>query len=37
MGVLALAVIAVTRGRLGYQHYQEEVEEPEPATAPAQG
>jgi uncharacterized protein len=33
MGVFALAVIAWTRGRLGYEHYQhEEDEEPEPAT-----
>jgi hypothetical protein len=29
-----LVVIALTRGRLGYQHYQqEEEEEPHPATA----
>jgi hypothetical protein len=27
-----LVVIALTRGRLGYQHYQQE-EEPDPATA----
>ncbi len=35
MGVLALAAIALTRGRLGYEQYQqeEEVEEPELATA----
>jgi uncharacterized protein len=38
MGVLALAVIALTRGRLGYQHYQQEEEveeavEPDAATA----
>jgi uncharacterized protein len=37
MGVLALAVIALTRGRLGYEHYQqeedEEVVEPDPATS----
>jgi hypothetical protein len=34
MGVFALAVIAWTRGRLGYEHYQhEEDEEPELATA----
>jgi uncharacterized protein len=34
-GALALVVIALTRGRLGYQHYQqeEEEEEPDPATA----
>ena len=33
MGVLALAVIALTGGRLGYQHLQQE-EELDPATAP---
>jgi hypothetical protein len=34
MGVLALAVIAWTRGRLGYEHYLQEAEgEPDPATA----
>jgi hypothetical protein len=34
MGALALAVIFLTRGRLGYEHYQqEEDEEPELATA----
>jgi hypothetical protein len=27
MGVLALAVIAATRGRLGYQNYQQEEDE----------
>jgi len=33
-GALALAVVALTRGRLGYQHYrQEEDEEPDLATA----
>jgi membrane protease YdiL (CAAX protease family) len=32
-GALALLVIAVTRGRLGYEHYQQE-EDPDPATAP---
>ncbi len=32
-GVLALVVVALTRGRLGYEHYQQE-EEPYPATAP---
>ena len=32
-GALALLVVALTRGRLGYQHYQEE-EEPATATAP---
>src|ERR687890_945064 len=30
-GALALVLVALTRGRLGYQHYQEE-EEPHPAT-----
>jgi uncharacterized protein len=40
MGVLALAVIALTRGRLGYRNYQqdedeEEVVEPDSATATA--
>jgi hypothetical protein len=33
MGVLALAVIALTGGRLGYECYQQEGE-PEPAMAP---
>jgi membrane protease YdiL (CAAX protease family) len=32
-GALALVLVALTRGRLGYQHYQEE-EEPATATAP---
>jgi CAAX protease family protein len=32
-GALALVLVAVTRGRLGYEHYQQEVEEPDPATA----
>src|SRR5215212_4787435 len=33
-GVLAVVLVALTRGRLGYQHYQqEEEEEPAPATA----
>ena len=31
-GALALVVVALTRGRLGYQHYRQE--EPDPATAP---
>jgi hypothetical protein len=31
-GALALVVIALTRGRLGYQHYQQE-EDPDLATA----
>ena len=33
-GVVALLVVALTRGRLGYQHYQQEEEEPATATAP---
>ncbi len=32
-GALALVVVAVTRGRLGYEHYRQE-EDPDPATAP---
>src|ERR671911_839178 len=32
-GTLAVVLVALTRGRLGYQHYQQEVEEPDPATA----
>ena len=31
-GALALVLVALTRGRLGYQRYREEV--PDPATAP---
>ena len=31
-GTLALVVVALTRGRLGYQHYQQE-EDPDLATA----
>jgi membrane protease YdiL (CAAX protease family) len=31
-GAVALLVIALTRGRLGYQHYQQEEEEPDVAT-----
>ena len=31
-GALAVVVVALTRGRLGYQHYRDEV--PDPATAP---
>ena len=31
-GLLALLLIALTRGRLGYQHYRQE--EPNPTTAP---
>jgi membrane protease YdiL (CAAX protease family) len=30
-GALAIVLVALTRGRLGYQHYQQE-EEPDPAT-----
>src|SRR5215203_4271552 len=33
-GALAIVLVAVTRGRLGYQHYQQEGEEPDPAAAP---
>jgi uncharacterized protein len=33
-GALAVVLVALTRGRLGYQHYQQEVEEPDPAAAP---
>jgi hypothetical protein len=32
-GALVLVLVTVTRGRLGYQHYRQEVE-PNPATAP---
>jgi membrane protease YdiL (CAAX protease family) len=32
-GTLALLVVALTRGRLGYQHYQQEEENPDLATA----
>jgi hypothetical protein len=32
LGVLALALVALTRGRLGYQRHREEV--PDPALAP---
>jgi membrane protease YdiL (CAAX protease family) len=33
-GAAALAIIALTRGRLGYDHYRQEAEgEPDPATA----
>jgi hypothetical protein len=31
--LLALVVVALTRGHLGYQHYRQEVES-DPATAP---
>jgi uncharacterized protein len=33
-GVFAVVLVALTRGRLGYQHYRQEVEEPDSATAP---
>jgi uncharacterized protein len=33
-GAFAVVLVALTRGRLGYQHYQQEVEEPDPAAAP---
>jgi hypothetical protein len=33
-GAFAVVLVALTRGRLGYQHYHQEVEEPAPATAP---
>src|SRR5215213_2178211 len=32
-GAFAVVLVILTRGRLGYQHYQQEVEEPAPATA----
>jgi hypothetical protein len=32
-GAVALVVVALTRGRLGYQHYQQEEEDPDLATA----
>src|ERR687890_203415 len=35
-GALAVVLVALTRGRLGYQHYQQE-EEPHPAAARTQG
>jgi hypothetical protein len=34
VGVTALVLVALTRGRLGYQHYHQEDEYPDPATAP---
>ena len=34
VGVTALVLVALTRGRLGYQHYRQEDEYPDPATAP---
>jgi membrane protease YdiL (CAAX protease family) len=33
-GATAMVLVALTRGRLGYQHYQQEVDDPDPATAP---
>jgi membrane protease YdiL (CAAX protease family) len=33
-GVLALVLVVLTRGRLGYQHYRQEVEQPDPAASP---
>jgi hypothetical protein len=33
-GALALVLVALTRGRLGYRHYHQEVEEPQSAAAP---
>jgi membrane protease YdiL (CAAX protease family) len=36
-GVTALVLVVLTRGRLGYEHYRQEVEEPDLATAPARG
>jgi membrane protease YdiL (CAAX protease family) len=33
-GALAVVLVALTRGRLGYQHYRQEEEEPASATAP---
>jgi uncharacterized protein len=35
MGALALAVIVLTRGRLGYEHYQQEEDEEDPNLATA--
>jgi hypothetical protein len=32
-GALAVVLIALTRGRLGYEHYRQDV--PDPAAAPA--
>jgi uncharacterized protein len=34
LSVTALVIVALTRGRLGYQNYRQEEEYPEPATAP---
>jgi uncharacterized protein len=36
-GVFAVVLVALTRGRLGYQHYRQEVEEPDSAAAPTKG
>jgi len=36
-GAVALVVIALTRGRLGYQHYRQEEVEPDSAAAPTYG
>jgi CAAX protease family protein len=33
-GALAVVLVAFTRGHLGYQHYQQEVEEPDSAANP---
>ena len=33
-GTLAVVLVVLTRGRLGYQHYHQEVEEPQSAAAP---
>ena len=35
-GALAVVLVALTRGRLGYQHYRQEVE-PDSAAAPTKG
>jgi membrane protease YdiL (CAAX protease family) len=34
LSATALVIVALTRGRLGYQHYWQEEEYPDPATAP---
>jgi membrane protease YdiL (CAAX protease family) len=33
-GAFAVVLVALTRGRLGYEHYRQEVEEPQSAAAP---
>jgi uncharacterized protein len=33
-GALAVVLVALTRGRLGYQHYRQEEVEPDSAAAP---